>query len=167
MPIYLLEKLFTYWCIDIIKVLNLGRATMFNTPGVDMVPEMELVDIHWDFTHCFTLFVSITLILGISNKMTSIIREYGVDIVGSTGEVLKDNAVYLTDAFTTIKFIPQANDSTRESPKNIPTVCRLSCLSLDFLVLQVFTSTVLVRSPSSLAISNHPFTSSPTKIVIF
>ena len=83
MPIYLLEKLFTYWCIDIIKVLDLGRVTMFNTPRVDMVPEMELLEVHWDFTYCFTLFVYLTLILGISNQMTSIIMEYGVDIVGS------------------------------------------------------------------------------------
>ena len=81
MPVYLLEKLLTDWCVDIIKVLDFGWVTMLNTPRVNMVPKMELIDIHWDFTHGFTFTVSLTLIFGISNQMTSIIIEYGGNTV--------------------------------------------------------------------------------------
>ena len=67
MPIDLLEELLTDGGVDVIKILNFGWITVFNAPGIYVVPKVELIHIHGNLTHSFALFVSLILIFGITH----------------------------------------------------------------------------------------------------
>ena len=84
MPIDPLEELLTERGVDVIKILDFGWITVFNAPGINVVPEVELIHIHWDLTQSFALFVSLTLIFSITHQVAGIIIEDCADIMWST-----------------------------------------------------------------------------------
>ena len=71
-----LEELFTNTCVDIIKVFYLSWIAVYNAPRINMVSEEEFI------THGFAFLISISLVISISHKMTCIVIEDGLNLVG-------------------------------------------------------------------------------------
>ena len=85
-----------------------------------MIPEMEFIDIHGYFTHGLTLRISVSLVLGVSNKMACIIIQDSRNLVGKAGEVFKNNTVNLAYTLRAVELIPKANDATGKGPQEYP-----------------------------------------------